>query len=107
MSEDTWTNSSITQTSTLSADIRQERLFRKPGISSIQIIVSLNNPSVFDYDIGDRCRLVLSDRWLSYDLPSVRIIDKVVSPQQGSGQVQLTLDLTDLTEPDVDTGGGV
>lgn len=105
LSEDTWSNSTITNGTTLANNARQERLFRKPGLNTLQIVVSLSNPDVGSYDIGDRARLMIKDRWLNIDLASVRIIEKIVSPGQDSGQAVLTLDLTDLTPPETDTGG--
>lgn len=107
MSEDVWTNSSITKLSTLGKDVRKEREYRKTGNHTVSISLLISDPDVGTYNVGDRVRLILSDRWVNLDYPSVRITEKVISPQEGSGQVMLTLDLTDLRPPDTDIGGSI
>lgn len=105
MKEDSWSNSSIVNTSTLASNARRERLFRKPGIDQLDIVVNIYQPDVSTYGIGDRVRLVITDRWLNVDLPAVRIVARTISPDEN--QVSLTLDLNDATPPESDAAGSI
>lgn len=107
MVEDTWTNSSITQTSTLASNARQERNFKSQTFNQITVKVALSNPDKRLYGIGDRAYLIIADRWMDLHFPTVRISEIQVAPQDGAGTVTVTFNTNDLTEPTVDDGGGV
>lgn len=105
MREDVTNYSSVTERSTLASHARSERTFYSPGTQILPVEVSLDNPDVSTYSVGDRGRLIIQDGWLNWDLPAVRILEKTVVPDEL--KVQLTLDLANYTLPEVDAGGVV
>lgn len=98
--------SSVSDVSTLTSHARRARKFYQPGINLMEVELGLDRVDVDSYEIGDRGRLQFQDRWMTLDLPAVRIIEKKVS-MAGAGKVTLTLDLSDATLPEVDAGGTV
>jgi hypothetical protein len=98
--------STVSEVSTLTSHARRARKFFEPGINLLQVETGLDRIDADSYHIGDRGRLQLEDRWMSLDLPAVRIIEKRID-MSGAGKVVLTLDLSDFTLPEVDAGGGV
>jgi hypothetical protein len=98
--------STVSQRPTLSSNARRARRFYQPGISNITVSHNMKDIDPESYEIGDRARVIFSDRWATIDRSQVRIVDKEVS-SAGAGSVKLTLDLTDDTLPEVDTGGSV
>jgi hypothetical protein len=105
MREDVSNYSSVTERTTLASHARAERRFYSQGTNTLAVEVSLDNPDVSSYAIGDRGRLLIQDDWTDWDLPAVRIVEKKVDPQ--NLKASLTLDLADYTLPEVDTGGTV
>lgn len=98
--------STVSEWSTLASHARRARKFYAPGVNLVTGTVPFArvNPDV--YHIGDRVRYRVKDRWTDLDLPAVRIVEKKMTTS-GAGHATVTLDLTDFTYPEVDTGGGV
>lgn len=88
----------------LASHARAERQFYEQTLTLFTFTTTLENPYVYDYGRGDRCRLHIKDRWIDIDVDSVRILQREVQPEVGGGIVKVTVDLSDLTLPDVDTG---
>lgn len=80
-----------------------QRVRRVLGVAmdTIDITVKLDDPDVDSYNVGDRVALRIKDRWVDIDEQSVRIVAKGVDTS-GAGSCDLTLDLSDLTEPETD-----
>lgn len=98
--------STVSERSTLASHARRSRRFYAPGINLITVQHNLDAIDPDSYDIGDRGRLILRDRFMNIDQENVRIISKEISTS-GAGSVNVTLDLTDDTLPEVDAGGMV
>lgn len=90
---------------TLASHARAEREFYSVPLTLFAFTVRLSDPDISTYMKGDRCRLVVKDRWLDIDVDDVRIIERVVSPDTSA--VKVTVDLSDLTLPEADTDGAV
>lgn len=87
---------------TLASHARAEREFYEQRLTLFQFTVTLEDPYIYGYYQGDRCRLVVQDRWLDIDVDSVRILQREIKPEEEGGVAVLTVDLSDLTLPDVD-----
>ena len=97
---------SVSEVTTLTSHARRARKYYEPGVNLLEVTTGLDRIDVDSYNIGDRGRLQLEDRWMSLDLPAVRIIEKRVT-MAGPGKVKLLLDLADFTLPEVDAGGAI
>jgi hypothetical protein len=89
----------------LASYARAERNFRDVDLDVMSFTTTMDAPGVMTYQKGDRGRLRYKDRVYSIDLPSVRVLEKQVSPE--SNQVKVTVDLSDLSPTEVDSGGSV
>lgn len=91
--------------STLESYARSERQFYSVPLTLFSFTVLLTQPDITAYAKGDRCRIIVKDRWLDLDLENVRIIERTIDPDKGLAKI--TVDLSDLTLPDTDTNGAV
>lgn len=91
--------------SQLASYARTERLYRSEFLSGLSFRVRMDNPSIFSYTKGDRCRVRVKDRFLDIDVSNCRILSREMDPDTNT--VKLTVNLKDLTIPEVDTGGAV
>lgn len=89
----------------LASKARGERMYYGIPFQMLSFSVSLNTPHAYTYAKGDRCRLVLKDRWLDLEYNDVRIIERKVSPDDN--RVQLVVDLNDQEVLGVDEQGAV
>lgn len=87
----------------LAAYARAQRQQRASGLSAITFTVRLDNPDVFSYAKGDRCRFTLRDRFLDIDVKNCRILSREVHP--GANTARVTVNLNDTNVLEVDTGG--
>lgn len=57
--------------------------------------------SVGDYNVGDRCRVRISDPFMDFDMAGVRVVDRAITDEQPGtvATVAVTLDLTDTNNP--------
>ncbi len=98
--------STVSERSTLSSHARRNRKFYAPGVNLVTGVVPFDKVNPDSYGIGDRVRYRVKDRWVDMDLAAVRIVEKKMN-MSGAGAATVTLDTTDFTLPEVDTGGGV
>jgi hypothetical protein len=89
----------------LASYARTERLYRSNYISGITFTTRMDAPDVFGYSKGDRCRVLVEDRFLSVDARNARILTREMNPD--SNTVKLTVNLNDITLPEIDTGGSI
>lgn len=94
----------VTNIPTLASHARAEREFYSQTLTLFTFTTTLDQPDAYSYAHGDRCRLVVRDRWLDIDIDSARILQREVAPEDGGGTIKVTVDLSDLTLPDTDTG---
>lgn len=90
---------------TLESYARAERQFYSLPLSLFSFTVLLTQPYIGGYAKGDRCRIIVKDRWLDYDLDNVRIIERTIDADKGLAKI--TVDLSDFTLPDSDPNGTV
>lgn len=90
---------------TLASHARAERIFYSRTLDLFSFTVSMNNPHAYTYGRGDRCRLVVKDRWLDLNYETVRIIQRDAFPDRQ--QMKITVDLSDDRLPEVDEEGAV
>lgn len=107
MRQKTTSYSSVQDRSTLSSHARAERRFYGEKIHLIRLRVPEASFDVTSYPAGTRCRFQYKDEMHEMDLPYARIVERKVSPANGAGSVELTLDLSDYEVPEVDSGGAV
>jgi hypothetical protein len=91
--------------STLSSHARSVRQFYSGKAHFFKVTVGLDDPPVTTYGAYDRIALRYQDLVYDLDLPSVRIVQREVRPQDST--VILTLDINDYTLPELDPAGGV
>lgn len=89
----------------LASYARAERLYRGDTLSALKFPVRLDSPDMLSYQKGDRCRVVVKDRWIDIDVSNCRILSRDIRPDQN--QADITVNLNDLALPEVDTGGSV
>lgn len=98
-----WTG--VVKRTTLQEHAMLERKSKSASTQSVAINVSAGNPDVRDYSPGDRCRLVVRDRWVDEEYPAVRVIDRAIRGSRDEGAlVTLVLDLNDAEAEQQDTG---
>lgn len=90
---------------TLESHARAERDFYGVPLTLFKFAVLMDNPYIYDYYKGDRCRIQVKDRWLDLDRENVRIIERVINPE--TNVAVLTVDLSDVQLPDTDPEGTV
>lgn len=91
--------------STLESYARSERMFYSVPLTLFSFTVQLTQPDITTYGKGDRCRIIVKDRWLDLDVSNVRIIERTIEPDKGLARI--TVDLSDLALPETDTNGTV
>lgn len=96
--------SNIQERTTLASHARAIRRFYEPGTNFLKVTHLHDKIDPDSYSVGDRGRVLVQNRFHSFDLPAARIIEKKVSVK---GQTEITLDITDITLPETDTGGSV
>lgn len=96
----------VVDVATLTSHARRSRKFYEPGTNFLTFDTDLDRIPVDSYQVGDRGRLQWQDRWMTLDLPAVRIVEKKVN-MAGAGKVTVTVDLVDATLPEIDAGGSV
>lgn len=89
----------------LASYARAERLYRSNYLSSVTFSVRMDSPDINSYGKGDRCRIIVQDRWLDVDARNCRILSREMDPDNNT--VRLTVNMNDLKLPEVDTGGSV
>lgn len=98
--------SGVTNITTLSSHAQAQR--QAIGLNRNQMVlpVTLDDPALSLYGVGDRVRLLLEDDWLRVDLPTVRIIDRQIKVNSRSApdSASITVDLSDLVVPSQDQG---
>jgi hypothetical protein len=97
--------SKVSRVSTLASHARALRYYLNEPVNLVTFDVSLNSPDIDTYEVGDRGRVVLRDRWQDIDESGVRIFERVIKRDQGI--VTLTVNLNDKSAPEVDEGGSV
>lgn len=90
---------------TLSSHARAKRAYLNEKLNLVKFSVAIQNPDIFSYSVGDRCRVLLRSRWLTIDEESVRIIERQIVPEDGI--VWITVNLNDIEIPEIDEGGSV
>lgn len=99
---DSYTNyQDVTEQATLESYARAEREFFSVPLTLFTFTVSMQKPYVYGYGKGDRCNVFVEDRWLSIDAENVRIVERTISPD--TNLAKITVDLSDLELPDIDT----
>lgn len=89
----------------LTSYARAERLYRTETLDALVFPARMDNPDLFSYSKGDRCRVLLQDRWTDLDVSNCRILSREMDPDNNT--VKITVNLSDLALPEVDTGGAV
>lgn len=89
----------------LASYARAERLFRDSTLSALAFRVRMVDPDMFGYAKGDRCRVTLKDRFIDLDVSNCRILSREMHPDEQ--YIKITVNLSDLVLPEVDTGGSV
>jgi len=89
----------------LASYARAERQYRAEPLTVLKFPVRMDSPDVLAYQKGDRCSVRVKDRWLDIDVENCRIVQRDIFPEKNTAV--LTVDLTDLVLPEVDTGGAV
>lgn len=84
---------------------RTERLYRSEYLSAVSFTVRMDNPAQTSYGKGDRCHVVIQDRFLDVDVQNARILAREMSPDNNT--IKLTVNLNDIVLPEVDAGGSV
>jgi hypothetical protein len=97
--------SKVSRVSTLASHARALRYYLNEPVNLVSFDVSLRDPDIESYEVGDRCRVVLRDRWQDIDESNVRIFERVIKRDQDV--VTLTVNLNDKFAPEVDEDGGV
>lgn len=92
---------------TLASYARAERAFLGSDLNLITFTVLLSNPPYLDYQKGDRCRVIIRDRVTDIDVSGVRILERQISPDAGSGLARITVNLNDFVALEVDEDGAV
>jgi len=90
---------------TLASYARAERVYRADALAVLKFPVRLDSPSILDYQKGDRCRVIVNDRWNDIDVSNCRIVSRDIDPDKNIAVI--TVNLNDLNLPEVDTGGSV
>lgn len=89
--------SGVVKADTLFDHARAERVLRNIPIQSVPVEHPAFLPSILEYMVGDRARLVLADSWGILDMPGVRITDRTVSKSRTEiEKATVALDLTDV-----------
>lgn len=97
----------VIERATLASHARAMREYLATRLNTLKIKVSLTDPPIDNYSVGDRGRLTIKDDWYDFSFPAVRVLERVVSPAEGGGVAEVTLDLTDVEAPEVDEGGAI
>jgi hypothetical protein len=97
-----YTNVTRTQLASLA---RSERTASGVSVTALGFNARLDSPNINSYQVGDRCRVILKDRYLNLDVSKVRIIQRDIDPDNNN--VKITVNLSDLVAPEVDPGGSV
>lgn len=93
----------VTNYNTLGSHARAMREYLGQPYNLFKFTTGLDNPDVHSFTAGDRGRLVIDYDFLSLDVPSVRVLEKRVTP--GNQTVEVTVNLNDLEPPEVDPEG--
>lgn len=99
------TYSGALTTPQLASYARAERLYRSNVLGGMSFLVRLDNPDWMTYGKGDRCRIVVRDRFLNIDQKNVRILSREIDPDNNTAKI--TVNLNDVVLPEVDSGGSV
>jgi len=88
-----------TEAATLFDHARAERLIRDLGTSTLPVDHSLDNPTIYSYEPGDRARLTVKSQWEDFDIRGIRVIDRMITKQPASATIVTdVLDLTDIRD---------
>lgn len=107
--EATYNFSTVSSPATLSEHAQAYREVLGVLTESIDIPLKPNQIKPTAFRSGDRVSLRIKDEWLDIDEPSVRVVDRSVTPASGSSgeRIVATLDLSDATVADPDEGDTV
>jgi hypothetical protein len=94
----------VTRT-TLASYARSQRTYLGSPVAQFTFLSSCDSPDMNTYAVGDRCRIILHDRFVSLDLSDVRIISREIKPDDQT--VTITVDFNDAVPLEVDSGGAV
>lgn len=89
----------------LTSYARTERTYRAAYLSGLTFSIRMDSPSITSYTKGDRCRIVVRDRFLNIDVKNCRILAREMDPD--NNLVKLTVNLNDLMLPEIDEDGAV
>lgn len=89
----------------LASYARTERLYRSQPVGALAFLVRMDSPDMNTYGRGDRCRVVVQDRFLSIGVTNCRILSREMDPDNNT--IKVTVNLNDLKLPEVDAGGTV
>lgn len=98
--------SSVVQRDTLMSHARRIRKFYSEGTQILPLQHNFQQIDPDSYNIGDRGRAQIRDRWTDLDVTAARVLSKEIN-MAGAGSVSTVLDLTDYTMPETDTGGAI
>lgn len=86
----------------LAAYARGDRLMRAQTLEAVSFNVRMDDPDMFGYGKGDRCRVTIRDRFLDIDLDKCRILTREFSPDINT--VKVTVNLVDRRPLEIDVG---
>ena len=89
----------------LASYARIERIYRSQFLSGLTFSARMDSPDIGSYGKGDRCHVIVQDRFLDVDVKNCRILSREMDPDNNT--VKLTVNLNDLSLPEVDAGGSV
>jgi hypothetical protein len=89
----------------LASKARSERTFYGVPLQLFSFTTLMSTPHAYTYAKGDRCRLIVKDRWLDLSYDNVRIVERTLHPD--TQEIKITLDLSDLEVTEVDEDGVV
>lgn len=90
---------------TLASYARSSRGYLGLPLSQFTFTVSTDSPPFNSYQAGDRCRIVLRDRFTSLDVSKVRILSREIDAE--NQLMKLTVNFNDVVVPEIDLGGSV
>lgn len=101
--------SSVSSPATLSEHAQAERAYLGVKTESVDVALKANMVKPTDFIVGDRVALQIRDGWLDIDETAIRVVDRAIAPHNSSDgeRIVATLDLSDATEADPDTGDTV
>lgn len=91
--------------SVMASYARSQRYYLGQPLGQYSFTVRTGSPDYNSYQVGDRGRIVLRDRFLELDASNARILSKEVSPDDDT--VKITVNFNDTVGIEIDPGGVV